>query len=117
MNPGMTKRQAGAERHHYTPAVHSRPVFADPSGRRRRAMRRIGAISGLVLALCLGAVVVALAGGPAAPFAEWAAPHAPVTAAHDGTAGAPVRRSTSPSPPSSQPGRVSSPSPSAGSAP
>ena len=26
-------------------AVHSRPVFADPSGRRRRAMRRIGFVS------------------------------------------------------------------------
>ena len=58
-------------------AVHSRPVFADPSGRRRRAMRRIGFVSAAALAICLGAMVVAMAGGPAAPFAEWAAPRAP----------------------------------------
>src|SRR5882757_2441442 len=65
----------------YTPAVHSRPVFTDPSGRRRRVMRRIGLVSAAALAICLGAVVVAMAGGPAAPFTDWAAPRAPAAGA------------------------------------
>ena len=68
----------------YTPAVHSRPVFTDPSGRRRRAMRRIGLVAAAALAICLGAVVVAMAGGPAAPFTDWAAPRAPAAAPHNG---------------------------------
>src|SRR5689334_13575403 len=76
-----------SDQHRYTPAVHSRPVFTDPSGRRRRAMRRIGLVSVAALAICLGAVVVAMAGGPAAPFTNWAAPRAPAAATH----GAPVR--------------------------
>ena len=69
----------------YTPAVHSKPVFTDPSGRRRRVMRRIGLVSAAALAICLGAVVVAMAGGPAAPFTDWAAPRAPVAAPHNGS--------------------------------
>lgn len=45
-------------------------VFTDPSGRRRRRFRRIGQTAMVVLALCLGAVGVAMAGGPGAPFAQ-----------------------------------------------
>jgi len=102
----------------YTPAVHSRPVFTDPSGRRRRAMRRIGLTSVAALAICLGAVVVAMAGGPAAPFTDWAAPRAPAAAGHDGgTIRAPARGTTSLPPSSPRPGLAVSPSPSAGSAP
>jgi hypothetical protein len=102
----------------YTPAVHSRPVFTDPSGRRRRAMRRIGLVSAVALAICLGAVVVAMAGGPAAPFTDWAAPRAPVAAPHKGgTTRAPARGTTSLPPSSPRPGPALSPSPSAGSAP
>jgi len=101
----------------YTPAVHSRPVFTDPSGRRRRAMRRIGLVAAAALAICLGAVVVAMAGGPAAPFTDWAAPRAPAAAPHNGgTIRAPARRTSLP-PSSPRPGLALSPSPSAGSAP
>src|SRR5438067_4270729 len=100
----------------YTPAVHSRPVFTDPSGRRRRFMRRIGLVSAAALAICLGAVVVAMAGGPAAPFTDWAAPRAPAAAPHNG--GATPAHGTASLPPSSpRPGLALSPSPSAGSAP
>src|SRR6266436_3513112 len=89
----------------YTPAVHSKPVFTDPSGRRRRVMRRIGLVSAAALAICLGAVVVAVAGGPAAPFTDWAAPRAPVAAPHNGgTIRASARGTTSLSPSSPRPG-------------
>jgi hypothetical protein len=100
--------------------VHSRPVFADPSGRRRRTMRRIGGVSAAALVICLAAVVVAMAGGPEAPFTEWAAPRAPVAAAHnDRTTGGhdPSPSATSPSSPGPQPGRAISPAPSAGPTP
>src|SRR6266581_3946498 len=66
--------RAARDQRRYTPAVHSKPVFTDPSGRRRRAMRRIGLVSAAALAICLGAVVVAMAGGPAAPFTDSPAP-------------------------------------------
>src|SRR6516162_9590883 len=108
---------AGRDQHRYTPAVHSRPVFADPSGRRRRALRRIGGVSAAALAICLGAVVVAMAGGPEAPFTEWAAPRVPAAATHqDGPArgNTPDRDMTSLSPPGPQPGAALAPSPSAG---
>src|SRR6185437_7853980 len=46
------------------PFVESRTVFADLSGRRRRLIRRLGIASACALTICLGAVAVALAGGP-----------------------------------------------------
>ena len=110
--------RAARDQRRYTPAVHSKPVFTDPSGRRRRAMRRIGLVSAAALAICLGAVVVAMAGGPAAPFTDWAAPRAPVAAPHNGgTIRASARGTTSVPPSSPRPGLALSPSPSAGSAP
>src|SRR5215472_3344725 len=56
----------------YTPVVESGPVFADSSGRRRRVLRYAGLAAAAVLAICLGAVVVAMTGGPQAPFTHWA---------------------------------------------
>src|SRR6266699_225832 len=110
--------RAARDQRRYTPAVHSKPVFTDPSGRRRRVMRRIGLVSAAALAICLGAVVVAMAGGPAAPFADWAAPRAPAAAPHNGgTTRAPARGTTSLPPSSPRLGLTVSPSPSAGSAP
>src|SRR6266576_5687070 len=91
----------------YTPAVHSKPVFTDPSGRRRRVMRRISLVSAAALAICLGAVVVAMAGGPAAPFADWAAPRAPAAAPHNGGTTRGPARGTTPSSP--RPGLALSP--------
>src|SRR2546429_1215168 len=91
--------RAARDQRRYTPAVHSRPVFTDPSGRRRRAMRRIGLVSAAALVICLVAVVVAMAGGPAAPFTNWAAPRAPAAATHDrAPVPAPARGATSVSP-------------------
>src|SRR5256884_2298764 len=97
--------RAASDQRRYTPAVHSKPVFTDPSGRRRRVMRRIGLVSAAALAICLGAVVVAMAGGPAAPFADWAAPRAPAAAPHNGgTTPGPGPGTTSPPPSSPPPG-------------
>src|SRR5205807_8740968 len=96
--------RAARDQRGYTPAVHSKPVFTDPSGRRRRVMRRIGLVSAAALAICLGAVVVAMAGGPAAPFTDWAAPRAPAAAPHNGgTIRAPARAATSLTPHSPPP--------------
>src|SRR5215469_14290257 len=50
------------------PAVESSPVFTDLSGRRHRLMRRLGIGVAVVLLSCLAAIVVAMAGGPQAPF-------------------------------------------------
>lgn len=50
-------------------------MFADPSGRRHRIMRRLGVLAASGLVVCLGAIVVAMAGGPKAPLTSWAAPH------------------------------------------
>src|SRR5256885_12134883 len=92
--------RAARDQRRYTPAVHSKPVFTDPSGRRRRVMRRIGLVSAAALAICLGAVVVAMAGGPAAPFADWAAPRAPAAAPpNGGAAPGPGPRPAEPPPP------------------
>jgi hypothetical protein len=74
-------------------------------------------VSAAALAICLGAVVVAMAGGPAAPFTDWVAPRAPVAAPHNGgTTRAPAGGTTSLPPSSLRPGFAVSPSPSAGSA-
>src|SRR5215469_10756037 len=71
---------------HYHSAVESRPVFADPSGRRRQVLRFAGIGSMAVLAAFLVAVVVAMTGGPKAPFTQWAGPQAPSSAKHGGQA-------------------------------
>ena len=57
--------------------VESRPVFADPSGRRRKVLRFAGIGSMAVLAAFLVATVMAVTGGPQAPFTQWAVPQAP----------------------------------------
>jgi hypothetical protein len=114
----IRETQTASDQRRYTPAVHSRPVFTDPSGRRRRAMRRIGLVAAAALAICLGAVVVAMAGGPAAPFTNWAAPRVPAAATHDGASvRARARGTTSVSPSSPRPQLAPVPSASAGSAP
>lgn len=61
----------------YTPVVESGPVFADSSGRRHRVLRYVGLGAAVVLAVCLGAVVVAMTGGPQAPFTHWAVQQSP----------------------------------------
>jgi len=97
--------------------MESRPVFADPSGRRRRIMQRVGLGLAAVLVVCLGAVMVALAGGPQAPFAGWAAPHALAAAVPSyGRSQTPDRGGGSggPSQPGARGGPALSPSPSAG---
>jgi hypothetical protein len=38
-------------------------------------MRKLGIVTASVLVVCLGAIVVAMAGGPKAPLTNWAAPH------------------------------------------
>src|SRR6266567_4869992 len=65
---------------HYNSPVESRPVFADPSGRRHQILRFAGFGSMAAIAACLVAVVMAMTGGPQAPFTQWAAPQAPATA-------------------------------------
>jgi hypothetical protein len=110
----------------------SEPIFTDTSGRRRRTMRRLGLVSAGTLTACLGAVVVAMAGGPQAPFTQWAAPH-PLAAAtpnhgHTDRESSPTSPTSPTSPagpivpssasqPSPQPGHTSSPSSSARSTP
>jgi len=113
--------------------VNPSPVFADPSGRRRRKMRLLGIGAGLAIVGSLVLITVGLAGGPQAPFISWALPHHPGGAAgqrpsggHSGSgqarsaaagAAAPSpSASPQPSPsadprPSPQPSASSSPSP------
>src|SRR5215472_4498050 len=55
-------------------SVHAEPIFADPSGRRRGLLRRLGLIVAAALVACLAAILVSMAGGPQAPFTHWAAP-------------------------------------------
>jgi hypothetical protein len=69
----------------YTSPVHTEPVFADPSGYRRRLLRRLGLAIAAALVACLAAILVSMAGGPQAPLTHWAAPIsslAPSVAAH-----------------------------------
>jgi hypothetical protein len=76
-NAAIFKIGKAADR--YTPVVESGPIFVDPSGRRHRVMRFAGLGAAGVLAACLVAVVVAMTGGPQAPFTQWAAPQAPAS--------------------------------------
>ena len=62
---------------HYDSPVESRPVFADPSGRRRKVLWFAGIGTMVALAAFLVAVLIALTGGPQAPLTQWAAPQAP----------------------------------------
>src|SRR5215472_4836641 len=64
-------------------------------------MRRLGIVAAGVLVVCLGAVFVAMAGGPQAPLTSWAAPHNQQSAGLPGHARDPDRLSrthASPSP-------------------
>src|ERR1700730_1402817 len=70
--------------HHHRSAVESRPVFADPSGRRRKVLRFAGIGSMAVLAAFLVATVMAVTGGPRAPLTQWAVPLAPSSGAKHG---------------------------------
>ncbi|HEX6856418.1 MAG TPA: hypothetical protein VF204_14080 [Streptosporangiaceae bacterium] len=106
--------------------MHSSPVFADPSGRRRRLLRLLGAAAGLIIAVSLALITVGLAGGPQAPFISWAHPHrgaAPTVSKHPGhgsppppppSAAVPVQPSPSADP---QPSPSGSPSPSPSASP
>jgi hypothetical protein len=90
-------------------------VFADPSGRRRRALRLLGAAAGLIIAVLLALVTVGLAGGPQAPFISWAHPHrgaGPSVGQHPGQASPPASVPVQPSPSADpQPSPSASPSP------
>ena len=77
------------------PLVESEPVFADPSGRRRRVLRYAGRAAVACLAACLGAVVVATTGGPQAPFTQWAVQPRPATSASGHVSAQPAGRATS----------------------
>jgi len=102
------------------PVVHASPVFADPSGRRRRALRVLGVAAGLIITAALALITLGLAGGPQAPFISWAHPHrpaAPGPGRHPGQtpppAGVPVQPSPSADPqPSPAPSASPSPAPS-----
>ncbi|WP_242882778.1 hypothetical protein [Actinomadura litoris] len=50
------------------------PVFADPSGRRRRLARRAGMVTGALLVLFLGALGAGVATGADVPLTRWDAP-------------------------------------------
>jgi hypothetical protein len=93
------------------------PVFADPSGQRRKLMRVFGAAASVVL---VGALIIAgigLFGGPNTPFSVFGAPAA-TDHGHQGTTGrgngtAPGSSSRPPDAPSSSaPAGSSKPSPS-----
>jgi len=61
-------------------AGHNGPVFADPSGKRHRVLRRAGlSAAALLVAAFAGAVIMAMSGGPQAPFTQWAVPQAPAS--------------------------------------
>jgi hypothetical protein len=98
------------------PVVHASPVFADPSGRRRRLLRLLGAAAGLIIAISLALITVGLAGGPQAPFISWAHPHrgaAPTASKHPGQSSPPAVVPVQPSPSADpQPSPSASPSPS-----
>jgi hypothetical protein len=82
-------------------------------------MRRAGLALAAALGVCLLAVVVAMAGGPQAPFTQWAAPKPPAGSTQVGTGAArrPARAGTQTPSPSVQvsPRPGASPTPSASS--
>jgi len=90
-------------------------VFADPSGRRRRTLRVLGAAAGLIIVVALALITVGLAGGPQAPFISWAHPHrggGPAAGKHPGQASPPAAVPAQPSPSADpQPSPSASPSP------
>jgi hypothetical protein len=59
------------------------PVFTDPSGQRRRKLRRVGIAASVLLVGALILVVTGLIGGPGTPFSLWGAPK---SAAHGSAA-------------------------------
>ncbi|HEX5189781.1 MAG TPA: hypothetical protein VFW16_09585 [Streptosporangiaceae bacterium] len=92
------------------------PVFADPSGQRRRLMRVIGAAASMALVGALVLAGVGLFGGPDTPFSVFGAPakptHGPGAAGPRGSGGrAPGSASGVPGAPSA-PARSGKPSPS-----
>jgi len=112
-NPACGHAQTASYR--YRASLHSwtvepEAVFADPSGRRRRIMRRLGLGLAAALAACLGVIAVAVAGGPQAPFTHWAAPPPRATASNHDLG----HRVISRSPPVPLPGVGPSPHPTPG---
>lgn len=96
--------------------MHASPVFADPSGRRRRALRVLGVAAGLIVTAALALITLGLAGGPQAPFISWAHPHrpaAPGAGRHPGQASPPAPPAGVPVQPSPSADPQPSPSPSA----
>lgn len=57
-------------------------------------LRYSGLAAAAVLTACLGAVVVAMTGGPQAPFTQWAAQQLPATSASGHASARPVGRGT-----------------------
>jgi hypothetical protein len=86
--PGAARQHSGQ-----TAEQAAVPVFADPSGRRRQRLRRIGLGTSIFLIGSLVLVGTGLVGGPKTPFSLWGAP----PAGSHGQAGA--RHSTPPSRP------------------
>jgi hypothetical protein len=85
---------------------------------RHHILRMAGLGIAVVLAICLGAVVVAMTGGPQAPLTQWAAPRPPAGessdhAAQQGTAHA-TTASGAAGPVGTTPGERTVPSASAG---
>ncbi len=63
------------------------PVFTDPSGRRRRRMRRVGVGLTAVFITCMAVAAVGMLGGPQAPFIPWAVHPGDVGARRPGPTG------------------------------
>jgi|SRR6185437_14797372 hypothetical protein len=89
------------------------PVFADPSGQRRKLMRVFGAAASVVLVGALIMAGIGLFGGPETPFSVFGAPPAPARGHHGPAGSAPgSSRSMQPNAPSgSGPAHSGQPSP------
>src|SRR5260370_19495741 len=106
-------RSSGADEHE------TAPVFADPSGQRRRLMRMLGAGASILLVGALILVGIGLFGGPNTPFSVFGAhgarrPGDPGTARDHGRAGHRASGRHAPGTPggASAPGSTTSPAPS-----